>query len=878
MDEREENLNENLNENLTWYQLYKLFTYGFEDDPVSKREKRRGITGAGVSQPDVLPDIRQDGSTLGGGKGVIRLRDSHDFIDLSSVTNRTSRYKEYERLRNVAEIEMAMTVFADEACVAGNTRIATPFYGMVPIRWLAENKKNERFLVYCWDFQKNDYSLGWAYDPRFVKIAKTIRLKLDDGSSFVVTPDHRVLLRTGEWICAGDLKKGSELMPFYKLPPCRHFNDNKKTHIERISHKQFPRIFTFKDGWKHERQFVDEWKIGKPDVQMQEINFMSRLIANGMSLREVEKHCGHHMLIIKKWLMKEGFSPRELRKLGENADRRVVIGKQSYVTEEVFDLSVEEHMNFCSDSVVFHNCQKGDNHHVFKLEVNNDEVRKELEDFLFNKNFLNVDRRVWSWAKKLFTFGDLFLEAIISPESPKDGILGVQELPPDSMYRIETTKGKLIEFQQSPEGPDYQSLTRAPVTQATEAELQQATAIRFAPEQIIHMRIGDDRKTFYPYGVSLIEPARGPAHQLRLMEDAMVVYRLSRAPERRVFYIDVGQMPSHKAEAMLNRLKDQFRKKKVASNRGNGIGASAVEERWHAPAVDEDYWLPIRPDANTRIETLPGASNLGEVDDALYFRNKLFTSLNFPKSYWSSEDPQATRITLSAQDVKFARMIERLQSHIEDGIIELCERHLKLRGFPEEHFNDLKVKMTPPSDWRELSRSEIVTNRLNQASNLKSSMLMSDFDILTKWMQYSDDEAQELIARMRIQKMEDLKLQIIGQNPNLLGVGMPSEGGEQELGAEAGGPNPMLAPGGMPAGPPGMPGPAGTPPGGLPGGGPMGGAPPMGGPPGGVAMGAEQKQASLPIPTPEEIKKYNMQILSYDAEQDAEEIDYGDLE
>jgi hypothetical protein len=203
------------------------------------------------------------------------------------------------------------------------------------------------------------------------------------------------------------------------------------------------------------------------------------------------------------------------------------------------------------------------------------------------------------------------------------------------MYRIETVKSRVIEFQQSKEGPDYQAIVRGSPTELTDTELGQTTAIRFAPSQIIHFRIGDDRKTFYPYGQSLIEPARAPAHSLRLMEDAMVVYRLVRAPERRVFYIDVGQLPPFKAEAFMDRLKDQFRKRKIANNSGNG-GANQVDERWMPPAQDEDYWLPIRPNSGTRIDTLPGAENLGEIDDAVYFRNKLLTALNFPKNYFNN--------------------------------------------------------------------------------------------------------------------------------------------------------------------------------------------------------------------------------------------------
>jgi hypothetical protein len=375
------------------------------------------------------------------------------------------------------------------------------------------------------------------------------------------------------------------------------------------------------------------------------------------------------------------------------------------------------------------------------------------------------------------------------------------------------------------------------------------------------MKIGDDRKTSYPYGVSLIEPARGPAHQLRLMEDAMVVYRLTRAPERRVFYIDVGQLPPFKAEAFIERMKDQFRKKKTANTRGGAQGASAVEERWHAPAADEDYWIPIRPNANTRVETLPGAQNLGEIDDAVYFRNKLYTALNFPKNYQASEDPQATRITLSAQDVKFAKLIERLQGYLVDGLLQIAETHLELRGYPEEMYEDLEVTMTPPSAWRELSFQEIITNRINNANALKGSMLMSDFDILCKWMKYSEDEVREMLSRNKIQKLEDLKLQIIGQNPQLLGVGTPGQENEPQMGAESGGPNPML-------GPPGEQPPEGEQP-------PAEGQPPEGGPQPGQQGGGGA--AALAEPTEEEIKKYDLEIQNYASQIDDEEIDYSEL-
>lgn len=850
-----------------WWEFFRVFTYAFSDDPLSTKNRRDTFSGAGVSQLGAIPDLRgnNDGPT---GGGSVRLRDTNEFVDLSTVSNRIHRYKEYDRLRTMAEIEMAMTVFADEACFAGETKIATP-HGFRTLKDLAENEK-ERFLVYCYDFDKRDYTLGWAFNPRKTKTAETVKVILDNGQTFVCTPDHRILLKNGEWTEAKDLTHGTELMPFYRLPANSDLTESKV--------KQFPRIYTHSKGWIHERQFVDEWTTGQTSEELKIVNKYCRMIAEGLTVRQISELTGNDWTTVKSRMNKQGFSNKEMKWLGAKSDHRRVVSVLPHNTIDVYDLSVEKHHNFATDWGIAHNCQKDDDGRAFQIQTDNAAVKEELEFLLFHRKMLNFDQKsVFNLAKQLFINGDFFYEILINIENPSEGIIGLTPLPPESMFRLETTKGKLIEFQQSNEGPDYQSLAKVDVTQATEADLQQSTAIRFAPEQIVHFRIGDDRKTFYPYGVSLIEAARGPAHQLRLMEDAMVVYRLTRAPERRVFYIDVAQMPSAKAEAFIERMKDQFKKKKVAAS-GRQPGASSVEEKWSAPAADEDYWLPIRPNSNTRIETLPGAQNLGEVDDTLYFRNKLFTALNFPRNYFNNEDAQSTRIALSAQDCKFARMIERLQSHIEDAFWEICDRHLKLLGYPEEAYEDLVIRMTPPSDWRELTRAEVITNRLSNAANLKGSLLMSDFDILTRWLKYSEEETKAMLARLKIQKLEDLKMQVVAQNPTLLGVGIPGPN-EPEVGSEPGGPNPMLAPDAAMAQPqqPGMP-PA------------QGMQPPQGMPP--MAMGmrkymdddSEQGQPqgspakvgsgnSLPEPSDEDIKRFDLDIKDYEKEMDEEEQD-----
>lgn len=1250
-----------------WTDLFKLFTYAGEQDPLSKQRDTRQFQGSGIAQPEALG---VDFTGGGPNAGMANFRQTTDMIDTTTLTNRAMRYKEYERLRNVPEIEMAMTVFSDEACVTGDTKVTTPF-GSISIKELAETKGDERFLVYCYDFENKDYTLGWAYAPRYVKDAETITIVLDNGSTLTCTTDHRILKRDGSWAEAGSLQNGDELMPFYRKPA-----SYKHTKIRQ---KQFPRIFTFNKGWIHERQLVDEWKSGKSDPKIEAVNLAMKMIGAGIPVRQIEKSMKHEWITIEKWMHDQGFSHKETKFLYRFEDHRRIIGIHKNENKmPVYDLSVEKHQCFATDSLIIHNCQKDETGNVLKVVTQNEEIKQEIQFLLLHRRMLNMNRNAWGLFKSLCIFGDLFLEVIINPDNPKEGIYKTIPLPPETMYRIETVKGKTLEFQQSKEGPDYQAIIKCPIEDVDSNELNNTTAIRFATNQIIHFKIGDDRKTFFPYGQSLIEPARGPAHNLRLLEDAMVIYRLclvgdtrirtsngykyikdiekgefvysydqygkslktkvinfmnngvkdvykvstkhlqitgtathpilinregviqyvdiqdlmvgkdkiinvtrdeenlveiptilgekwakldssqrtafrnshyenksslmrkcgdisrirqflytegkslpyaqavkiceafnlnkeklilankgqinseriqlpkhvdeefaklfgfligdgsirkngyqlsfaagtdnkqntfyknilekyfgqvrferekrsknknlgnytvdsaaackiflamgyipgarnkripdwvftaskeirrafveglsnadgcerytkagtwfstielcnkklvedikelwasiglssgklvhrkrkggheiekgrkmpptecwsvtisnkelpkyenilsvehvgqeevyditvdnelhnfianctcvhnTRAPERRVFYIDVGQLPPFKAEAFLDRVKDQFRKRKIASNKGSAPGANAVEERWQPPAQDEDYWLPTRPNSNTRIETLPGAENLGEIDDAIYFRNKLFIALNFPKNYFNNEDVNATRISLSAQDVKFARMIERLQSNFEDGLLEIAERHLTLRGFPEKSYQDLKIKMTPPSDWRELSRTEVVSARYANAGSIKSSNLMSDYDIMSKILKYGEDETEEMLARLKLQKLEDLKLQVLAQNPQLLGVGIPGqEKNEPELGTTAGGPTTMPGPEGEQS--------------------PEGGEQPSGEETQPEGQEPEQpgqqppEPSNLEEPTEEDLKKYDLEIQGYEAEQDVEDIDY----
>jgi hypothetical protein len=843
-----------------WADFFKTWDFAFARDPVSRSIDPKDVVGAGIAQPDAIPTLNPDGSFWSNSDSrLIRLRETNDFIDLSTVSNRQSRYKEYERLRTIPEIECALSVFSDEACLAGSTLVATPF-GMTPIEKLAQKHPQDKFLVYCYDFSKKDYVLGWAHSPRKTKTAETILVILDSGNKIECTPDHRILMRDGTWRHAGELKEDDHIMPFYRKP----VNQN----LTNIPSKQYPRIFTFTHGWIHERHFVDSWRSGKVDKKMDRVAFYARMLAQDLNMNQIAQQAGCDWKTVKNRLRGEGHSVDELRWLGRNKDYRRVLGVVKHKVQDVYDLTVDEHHNFATDCAIVHNCQKDSDGNVIQIHCADEDVKMELEFLFLHRNMINLNRRVWSDFKSLLLYGDLFYELVINLDDPKEGVMKLTRLPPESMYRIETTKGRVVEFQQSKEGPDYQSLTKAPVVHATDQEIAMATAIRFSPEQVVHARLGDDRRTFYPYGVSIVEPARGPANQLRLMEDSMLVYRLSRSPERRVFYIDVGTLPPFKAEAFIERLKDQFRKKKVSHGQGTagGYNPNAVDEKYHAPAVDEDFWLPIRPNSNTKIETLPGAQNLGEIDDAIYFRNRLFTALQFPKNYMNTEDPNQTKVTLSSQDVRVARLIERFQAPYEDILWEIADRHLKLRGFPTETYEDLKIKMTQPSEWRELSRAEVVNARIQNATSIKGSNLMSDYDILTGWMKYPEEQAKIIVARMKMQKIEDAKLQVLSQNPALLGVGIPNDAQpdqQNQLGTTPEGPNNEITPEGGPPSPE------------------QGGGTPPGLPPEGESNADSQISSGQAVPlrepTEDELIKYDLEIQNYASEEDIEPVDFSDL-
>jgi len=244
------------------------------------------------------------------------------------------------------------------------------------------------------------------------------------------------------------------------------------------------------------------------------------------------------------------------------------------------------------------------------------------------------------------------------------------------------------------------------------------------------------------YGVQVFK-------SLRLMEDAMLIYRLARAPERRIFYIDVGNLPSSKAELFMERVKEKFKKEKY--QRGNGVDA-----RYNPLAADEDYFVPIKGNQGTRIETLPGAQNLGEVTDVSYFRDKLLAALKIPKDYIVDDKAKGPerKANLSELDVKFARACARIQHDIEVGLEIVVKRHLALKNFPLSLINKVRIELPDPSDRFTKRRLEIDSARLAIIQTVTQTQLFPKDYIYKEYYDMSEGEI-EIVKQQLKQEAQD---------------------------------------------------------------------------------------------------------------------------
>jgi len=320
---------------------------------------------------------------------------------------------------------------------------------------------------------------------------------------------------------------------------------------------------------------------------------------------------------------------------------------------------------------------------ILTIYSESDRIKTILTDLFHTKMDINTNLQMW--ARGMSKYGDNFVYLKIDPEK---GIVGVQQLPNIEIERIEGASSK------TPNQRDVKVPTRELRFQWKNKDLE------FQAWEVAHFRLlGDDRKL--PYGTSMLDKIRRIWKQLLLAEDAMLIYRTSRAPERRVFKVFVGNMDDKDIEPYVQKVANKFKRQPVSDPR-NG----QVDMRYNQMAVDQDYFVPVRDAAQTMpIETLPGAQNLGEIADIEYIQKKMLAALRIPKAFLGFEEVVGDGKNLALMDIRFARTINKIQKSLIQELNKVALIHLYLLGM-EDEYNNFSLSLTNPSAQSDLLRLE----------------------------------------------------------------------------------------------------------------------------------------------------------------------------
>ena len=351
---------------------------------------------------------------------------------------------------------------------------------------------------------------------------------------------------------------------------------------------------------------------------------------------------------------------------GHNRTERYVDFDQMEYTPEIASA-----LDIYADEMTTHSALQ----RMLTIKCSNEEI-KALLGTLYH-DILNIEFNLFGWCRSMCKYGDFFLYLDIDENN---GIKSTIGLPIQEVERLEgedETNSDYFQFQWNTAG------------------------LTFENWQMAHFRIlGNDKHA--PYGTSVLESARRIWRQLVLLEDAMMAYRIVRSPERRVFYVDVGQIPPHEVEQYMQKVMTQMKRNSIVDE-----STGRVDLRYNPLSIEEDIYIPTRGATSSRVESLPGGAFTGDIDDVKYLRDKLFSALKIPASYLSrGEGADEDKTTLAQKDIRFARTIQRLQRSVVSELEKIGIVHLYTLGFRGDDLINFKLSLNNPSKIAELQELE----------------------------------------------------------------------------------------------------------------------------------------------------------------------------
>lgn len=415
-------------------------------------------------------------------------------------------------------------------------------------------------------------------------------------------------------------------------------------------------------------------------------------------------------------------------------------------------------------------CQKNIDGDTVKV-YSDDEDIKEILEKLFHER-LNLNKELWSIFFETCKLGDNFYEVIPDSYEHPTEISRIRYLDPRKTNRIEKN-GKLAfyTYRTDLDTSDYSTGIN------NDNKAKQEVIYKLQPWQVIHFKITD--KKFAPYGGSLLSPGVQAYRRYSMLEDAMLVYRLARVPERRVIKVDIGNLSTAEGMRAIQKIKDNNRAHSILDEKGN-IQKNAV-----ALSLLDDMYIPVREgQSGTEVTTLQPGVGLNNIDDIRHFRDEILWILNIPPEYLGFTSDQgggamAGKGSLAMQDVKFARFIERIQYYIEEGLTKIAAIELFFKKKKKADLKNFKLELTPPSNVKEIMDIEYLNQKINLVSAMLGTQLFPKDFILKYVMKMSKKE----ISDINLQR--DIEASTLAAQANMggdMGMGGMPMGGDMGTG------------------------------------------------------------------------------------------------
>ena len=399
---------------------------------------------------------------------------------------------------------------------------------------------------------------------------------------------------------------------------------------------------------------------------------------------------------------------------------------------------------------------KNDMGEVLQIKSPDEDIQKILYNLFYD--VLNIEFNLWPWVRNLCKYGDFFLKLEIAEK------FGVYNVIPYTAFHIERMEGmdrenpNEIKFRFDPDGiaasdSGYYSVPN---------QGNMPNSIVFDNYEMAHFRLLTDMN-FLPYGRSYIEPARKLFKQYVLMEDAMLIHRIVRAPEKRVFYMNVGAIPPNEVDAFMEKTLSKLKRTPHVDEK-----TGEYNLRYNMQNLLEDYYIPVRGnDQSTKIESANGLQWDG-IEDVNYLRDKLFAALKVPKAFMGYDENTDGKATLAAQDIRFARTIERIQRIVVSELYKIALVHLYTQGYREEQLANFELSLTTPSIIYDQERVALMKEKMDLAAQMtETNLFPTDFiyDHLFHLSEDQYDDFRDLIREDAKRKFRIDQIEAEGNDP-----------------------------------------------------------------------------------------------------------------